>query len=217
MYLVPAHRQYKKASQGSRGVLVIVGLFLIVTKASSSSSHMRADQTSLRKQVLLRCLYRGQQPNQRSYDSNGENSPRSEDKSQCDLDHRTLLSIQNKLATQSRAPRRTRTHLLAPQQLIQRRIDEIKRCMRSVHLNAWLLRQAAALRRCPDSHRADPKAYFTHKRQYLVRYRNRYVPAWETELETLLGALKAPPWDKIHWRNNLSLVLDSVQVVIEAM
>jgi hypothetical protein len=82
--------------------------------------------------------------------------------------------------------------------------------MRSVHRNSRLLRHAVALRRCPASYIGDQRVYFADKLRFLLRYCDRYVLDWETELQTLLGALRAPPWDKKYWRNSLNLVLDSL-------
>ncbi|KAF7337849.1 hypothetical protein MVEN_02007800 [Mycena venus] len=171
-------------------------------------------KVSLRKQVLLRCFYRAQQgcsTKSRAVDSHGRNTVAEDE---MDLEWSSQC---NERAISSRTPRRVRTHLPGAQGVIQNRIDEIKRCMRNVHLNAWFLRHAAALRCCPASYSGDPKTYFVRKLQYLLRYRDHHVLDWETELQTLLGALRAPPWNKKYWRDCLSLVLDSIQVVIEAM
>ncbi|KAJ7907320.1 hypothetical protein B0H13DRAFT_2018975 [Mycena leptocephala] len=190
MCAVPPHRRYKKAFQGPR-----------------SSPTQGAKKTSLRKQALLRCLYQAQQSIPPISEFVDGHDPASAVGSELDLQS---SSPQHKGTSSYRAPRRSRTHLPGAQRVIQDRIDEIKRCMRSVHLNACFLRQAAALRRCPASYSGDPKAYFVHKLQYLLNYRDRHVLDWETELQMLLDALRAPPWDKKYWCNSLSLVLDSV-------
>ncbi|KAJ6490783.1 hypothetical protein C8R47DRAFT_1195753 [Mycena vitilis] len=161
---------------------------------------------SLRKIVLVRCLLaqrRSPPPgfgvtdcHSSSSDAGGEMSDFS-------------AAPRNKQTNSSRAPRRRRTHLPGAQRIIMKRIDEIKQCMRSVHIKARLLRQEAALQLCPPSYTGSPKAYFTNELQHLRTYTERYTLDWETELQTLLGALRERPWDKRYWHNSLNMILDS--------
>ncbi|KAJ7264873.1 hypothetical protein B0H12DRAFT_1101247 [Mycena haematopus] len=185
-------RRYNKAPYGSR-------------------PSARKDKESLRKQVLLRC-HRAQQRNSTRFE-NGHGQ-RSAKPRAMDLQP---FSVHNVKAVSPATPRRFRTHLPVAQRVIQSRMDELKQCMRNIHVNAWSLRHAAILRRCPASYNGNPKAYFAHKLWYLLWYKHRHVSDWETELHTLLGAVRAPLWDQKYWHNSLSLILDSIHVVIEAM
>ncbi|KAJ6501904.1 hypothetical protein C8R45DRAFT_604762 [Mycena sanguinolenta] len=179
----------------------------------------RKDKESLRKQVLLKC-HNAQRssspPRVESIAARRQYLPERSAKDLRPLSERNL-SRHNARPTSPPAPRRVRTHLPAAELVIKNRIDELKRCMRSIHVNAWCLRHAAISRRCPVSYSANPKAYFAHKLRYILWYKNRHVLGWETELQTLLDAVRAPLWDKKYWHNSLSLVLDSIHVVIEGM
>ncbi|KAJ7772919.1 hypothetical protein DFH07DRAFT_991324 [Mycena maculata] len=168
-----------------------------VTKVIKISSDVQEGFTWF--SVLLRCLYRAQCPDSPTPDTPDSKTPLSEC-SQRSLERPKLGESTSN--NSSRASRRSRTRIPSPQRVIQKRINEIKQSLQIFHLNAWLLRQDAA-RRCFS------KAYFLQRHQQFVRYRNRDVLEWEIELETLLRALREPPWDKSGWRNNLSLVLDS--------
>ncbi|KAF8205508.1 hypothetical protein K438DRAFT_2014443 [Mycena galopus ATCC 62051] len=188
----PSQRRYKRASASH-------GLRPPVKKKDSKES--------LRKQVLLRCHRSAQQRRSESEDDHSRASSEVGLESFSGPNAEYLTPV----------PRRKRTHLPTAQRVIQDRIDELKRCMRMVHAKAWFLRHAAVLRHCPAPFRGNPKPYFAHRLRYLLWYKNRHVLDWEIELQTLLGAMRAPLWDKKYWHNSLSLVLDSIHVVIEAM
>ncbi|KAJ7286502.1 Mu homology domain-containing protein, partial [Mycena rebaudengoi] len=127
--------------------------------------------------------------------------------------HLEAVALINHTLSRERAqiPRRAST-ISRSQRIIQHRVDELKLCLRRVHANAWLLRQAAAYGHCPEPEKADLRAFFLQKFTHLVDYNNRFAGAWETELKTLLHALRAPPWDNTFWRDSLNLVLDSYVV-----
>ncbi|KAF7364021.1 hypothetical protein MSAN_01060800 [Mycena sanguinolenta] len=153
----------------------------------------RKDKESLRKQVLLRCHHaqRGSSsPRLESMDSRRQYSPKRSAEDLRPLSERNLSL--NARPISPPAPRRFRAHLPAAQRVIKNRIDELKGCMRDIHVNAWHLRRAAISRRCPASYSANPKAYFVHKLRYILWYKNRHVSGWETELQTLLGGATSP-------------------------
>nr|GAT46487.1 predicted protein [Mycena chlorophos] len=138
--------------------------------------------------------------------------------------HNRAQRVRSRAASPSKpvAPAAAVTVLTEPRasQIIQARISHITDRLERVYLAAWTLREAAAKNE-PASKlkvdRDDPKKYFKHEYHALGDFARRHVPGWEAELETLLEALGKPGWDKEGWRGRFSAVMDSIQVVIEAM
>ncbi|KAJ6622938.1 hypothetical protein B0H10DRAFT_865427 [Mycena sp. CBHHK59/15] len=201
----------------------------IYRKASqcSSPAHIKIKQTKstcLRKHVLLKRLHHALQSSFPIHDSEDKTDPSLDSKTQDDLDALRLLSLWNESdseispsAKHSRCRRRIRAPLSSSQRIIQHRINEIEQCLQRIHLNVRILHQEAVLREVREPYKAEPQAYFTHRRQYLIDYMDRWGGEWEAELKTLLHALNERPWDGTLWRHGVDLMLDSVHVVIEAM